>query len=821
MNCLNYLLCLTLILLTSISAISQTITGVVKDEENNTPIIGASIVELGTTHGVTTDFEGKFTLVMKEKDSKIQINFIGYEPITMSVSGKSKIEVFMQTDVMALESVVVTANRVEENLQDVSVAATVLTGKDLEDMSVKSSVEALATVPNVITDSYGPSQTNISIRGISTNFDGVGLEQAVGMYINDVYQSRAYGFNAVMMDVERVEVLRGPQGTLFGKNTVGGVVNIITAQPGMTNGASVELSGGNYNFMQARAMANVKLIDEKLAFRVTGAYNYREGSFVEHLSEEGQAANKTKFGGARGSLLYKIKPNIDLTVEGYYYKDNSAEAAMTYISSPDFMAIDPELFAPDDWENRKASFSEPFTFEREQYGANAKLVAGIGEGTFTSISAYSTSEDRSIQDVEVSAIPAVYLDRGQAFNTFSQELRFNSSKNNRFSYIGGLYFVKENIKGNDIGVTQEFLPPLLGPDFGIDDLFIPGYTESVDNKGEIDNTSIAAFASLGYELSDRLRIDAGLRLTHESKTFKTSQVTDESQDAIDALGFPLIYMLGTPYAEESFDSQDNVVTGDFGLSYKVADNHLLYAKFARGFKGTGYNFAVSSYLNLETFNIDPIQEANVMYKPEYINSYEVGFKSSISKRLRINAAAYYIDYENKQELMFAGLTNFIANADKASGYGGEVELTALLAKGLQLNVNGGIQKMIYDEFVVADVDLSGNNLAKAPLFTFTVSPEYTYEFNNGSRLFTNINLTYNDKSYNDIFNTENIARRATALVNARIGYSIKNGKYSLGVWGKNLTNEVYFGHGFQGLVGDFVSLNQARTIGADLKINIY
>ena len=243
-------------------------------------------------------------------------------------------------------------------------------------------------------------------------------------------------------------------------------------------------------------------------------------------------------------------------------------------------------------------------------------------------------------------------------------------------------------------------------------------------------------------------------------------------------------------------------------------------KFARGFKGTGYNFAVTSYLNLETFEFDPVTEDNVLYKPEFINSYEVGVKSSITDKIRLNVAAYYIDYKDKQELLFAGLTNVIANAAKSSGYGGELEFSAILFKGFTLDINGGVQTMKYDEFLFGDVDLSGNDLAKSPNYTFGFSPTYATSFSNGGRLSIRLDLNHTGKSYNDIFNTESISRKSVTLLNTRIGYSFKDGRYNLGLWAKNLTDEVYFGHGFQGLIGDFVSLNQARTMGLDLRINI-
>ena len=814
-----FTICITLM---GTFAFAQTVSGVVTDSENGDPVAGASVLEVGTTNGVITGFDGDFTIEMENSSNQIEISYLGYLSYTLTAEEiKEGVRISLSPDALVLQQVIVTANRVEENLQEVSVAATVIGKKDLAEQSVQASVEALASVPNVITDSYGPSLTNISIRGLSTNFDGVGLEQAVGMYINDVYQSRAYGFNSLLMDVERIEVLRGPQGTLFGKNTVGGVVNIVSAQPGMYNGGAVEVSGGNFGYFQARGMANFQLAEDKVALRLSGTYNTRQGSFVEHVDPAAEDVNETKFFGMRGALLIKPSDNVDITVEGYFTKDNSAEASFLYLSSPDLIAADPVLFAPDDIDNRKATFSEPFTFERDQFGVSGKVVASLGENTLTSITAYTSSEDNSIQDVEVSAIPAVYLDRTQDFGTFSQEIRLNSPRDKKLNYVTGLYYVNESIAGNDIGVTQEFLPPLLGPDLGAPDLFIPGYTESIENMSDISNSSFSAFGSLGYKITDDLTLNGGLRFTSESKTFTTAQTSVESQDAIDAVGFPLVYFLGTPYTQQEFDNSDNVLTGDIGLSYKASDKTLVYGKFARGFKGTGYNFAVATYLNLDTFEFDPVTEANVLYKPEFINSFEVGLKSSLSDKVRLNLAAYYIDYKDKQELLFAGLTNVIANAEKSTGMGAEAELSAILAKGFQVDVSTGFLKMEYDTFIFGGEDLSGNDLAKAPNFNLSVSPQYATTFKNGSRLSMRLDVNHTGESFNDIFNTETIKRESVTLMNARIGYSFKEGRYNIGIWGKNLTDELYFGHGFVGLVGDFVSVNQGMTIGADLRFNIF
>ncbi|MVM38649.1 TonB-dependent receptor plug domain-containing protein [Spirosoma sp. HMF3257] len=223
--------------------------------------------------------------------------------------------------------------------------------------------------------------------GLSTVFDNVGFESTVALYIDDAYFSRSFAFNSTLMDIERIEVLRGPQGTLFGKNTVGGVIHIVSEKPEFANNGQIELNYGNYNFFQARAKINRELIKNKLAVRLTGTYTRRDGYITDKVPAI-EVVNKTNFYGFRGSALYTPNPNTLITLRGYYGKDGNAENTFVYASKPDY---DPVGVPADEGMNTKQNV--PNTFDRQQYGTVAKGEFKLGRTTLTSITAFNNSVD--------------------------------------------------------------------------------------------------------------------------------------------------------------------------------------------------------------------------------------------------------------------------------------------------------------------------------------------------------------------------------------------------------------------------------------------
>ena len=388
---------------------------------------------------------GRYQLTITEPVT-IVARFVGFRDIEVPLqpTGKPIEQNFeMVSNETQLTDVLVAANRQDEYLQRVPVAASVVGRRDLERRSIYNTMEALNNTPNLITDSWLNSQVSFSIRGLSTVFDNVGFESTVALYIDDVYFSRSFAFNQTLMDIDRVEVLRGPQGTLFGKNTIGGVIHVISEKPDMATYGQIELNYGNYNFRQIRAKFNQQLIKNKLAVRLTSALSLRDGYVTDRVPAI-EAVNKTNFFGLRGSLLYTPTNRVTLTLRGNYGRDNNAENTFVYASKPDY---NPVGIRAD--EGLNTSQNLPNDFNREQYGGMGKLEVKLGRNTLTAITALNRSVDSNYGDNDVSAADASRWGRTQTLQTFSQELRINSPRDQKFAYVAGLYYLNERISVTD------------------------------------------------------------------------------------------------------------------------------------------------------------------------------------------------------------------------------------------------------------------------------------------------------------------------------------------------------------------------------------
>jgi iron complex outermembrane recepter protein len=807
------------LLLTTFKSIAQKplISGRVIRAESNEVLIGASVSIKGTTRGTITDANGQFQLrsSVNVGDVVLVAKFIGFkdQEMTVKMSGVNKTIVFsLVSNDSQLDDVVVTANKTEEFLQQVSVAATVVSSRDMEQRSSYSTLDAMKDAPLLITDSWVTSQTSFSIRGLSNNFDNVGFETTVGLYLDDVYYSRPFVFNSTLFDLERIEILRGPQGTLFGKNTVGGVIHLVSEKPEFANNGQIELVGGNYGYFQARGKINQTLIKDKLSFRLTGALTQRNG-YIPDPNKAVMDESKTAFNGMRGSLFYKPNDKLNLEWKAFYGRDNHTEQTMIYLSKPD---DDPLGVPAADYKTNKMNTPQPFT--RNQYGSSLKLNYHIKENTLTSVTAYNSSEDFTGQDWDNTALNVATWGRTQGVKSFSQELRLASPRDKKLAFITGLYFQKEKIKGRDTStINSDFIPfaeKLLDKKLPR----ISNFEESYAVNSTINTASAAAFGSVSYTINDKLKLNVGGRFTHETREFSFYQNINYFNYQGKPLRLMDIYATKVASAAAPLvrNTNDNVLTGDFSMDYKVSPYTMSYVKFTRGFKGAGFNTSVTTY-----------DDGNsLVFAPEFVNSIETGMKSKFSNRLRLNAALFYTDYINKQEFLDEGTTVTIVNVDKAGGWGGEVEGSAMFGN-LKLDVSGGFLNMKYQDFIFGTdedgkpIDFSGNRLLKAPTMSLAVSPTYTLNVIDKYKIFLGLNVNYTGKSYNDISNSEIIARRPVTLINSRIALSPKNGKWSIALWGKNLGNQIYYQHGWEYDWGDQVSIGRPRTYGIEMYLNFF
>lgn len=810
------------------------VKGKITDIDSSEPLIGALVVLEDTKVSTITDANGNYSLIVPYSPrvayKLLEVKYVGYSSKSDFVpihSGDSLVthqkNFQLATNSVILEDVVITANRVEEELQDVPVAASVINSSNLTKRTVSTTLEALEAVPNLVMDSYLPHQPTISLRGLATNFTNSGVENEIGLYIDDVYYSRSFSFNSTIMDIERVEVLRGPQGTLFGKNTIGGVVHVISEKPEMYHSAAVELMAGNYAALQTRAKVNAVLSPNKLALRLVGAYKKSNG----WLREENPAllnANRLVFGGGRASLLYTPTDKLSILVRGNYSKDNSASFSIDYQTPSSGNLLNLGDVHDKDGTNRVVhQDTEDISFYREAGGTNAKITYQLNDKhTLTSISAYNTSDAVHYRDFDATPVDAATFERAVGFKTFSQELRLSTPrKNKKYFYVCGLFYLNERINSQDsIAAHPGFLPVFaaLAQNPAITD--IPNYEEAMVATSINSAQSYAAFASGSLEVSERVRINGGLRLTFEDRKLQYWQQIHSFTPTSPGLIQAFAVNAGTKESpiEYRIEGKDaRAFSGNIGMDIKTTDKILLYINVARGFKGAGFNVSINKFPTDDTF----------VFEPEFLNSYEFGIKTKFNKRFRWNTAAFVTDYKNKQEAVAVGPGVFIYNAESAQGIGLESEFTGVWAKGFRTEVALGAMRLRYYSFPIYDFqgnltnNLSGNELFKAPSLSFKFSPEYSTEMGRDMKVLIRADYNFVGKTYNDIFNTEALARQATGLINARLAFSIQDDKYSLALWGKNLTNETYIQHAWDFVHAGHVSVNQPLTMGVELRVNFY
>lgn len=832
-----FLTCILLSMSFSNSNAQTLLKGKVTDIETKEPLIGAVLILEDTKISTITNAVGEYSLIVpanpKLQYQLLEVKYVGYAgtddfiPVTTEDSLVTVVKDFqLKFNSVVLEDAIVTANKVEQELQSVPIAASVVDAGILVRRTVSTSEEALESVPNLVMTSHLPHQPTISIRGLATNFANGGVENEVGLYIDDVYQSRAFAFNSVLMDISRLEVLRGPQGTLFGKNAIGGVIHVISEQPEMSNSSAVELSAGNFAFVQVRAKTNLVLSKDKLALRLVGAYKKRDG----WLREENSLINKQNgvdFFGGRASLLYTPSDKLKITFRGNYGQDNKAEFSVDY-NTPTFGdRLDVSDIQDKNGQNRIIhQDAEGISFKRKTGGGSAKAEIQLNDKlTLTSITAYGSSTTTNLRDFDSTPIDAAIFTRSVGMHTFSQELRISTPRENqKISFVGGLYYLNERITNEDsIAFHADFQPVydiILSSTVFPDGTYIPTYEEAITN-GSINNSqSYAAFGSAAVEVTERVRVNGGIRLTVEDRKLDYWQTMQQLTPESPGWASAFAVNFGSrkePMQYEINGSDGFAVSGNIGMDFQTTDKILLYVSLSRGFKGAGFNIAYNRFPRDEDFT----------FMPEFLNSYEFGLKAKFNRRFRWNTAAFVTDYRNKQEAVAVGPGVFIYNAESAQGIGLESEFTGIWASGFRTDIAMSAMRLNYFSFPVFDLmgnqtdNLGGNQLFKSPSFTFKFSPEYKFDLGKDLEILLKADYNFTGKIYNDIFNTEVLAKEPAGLLNGRIGFSTQEGKYSLAIWGKNLTNETFIVHAWEFVHGQHLSVNPPRTLGVELRVNFY
>ena len=600
------------------------------------------------------------------------------------------------------------------------------------------------------------------------------------MFVDEVYAGRAGVQGGEFLDLERVEVLRGPQGTLYGRNVAGGAINIVTKKPGPEAEGFVEATYGRFDRTDIRGAVGGP-VTKAMQGRLTVAYDARDG-YISNTTTGSDDLREYDNLTARGHLLFDLNYNAQLLLSADYFNSDaigpsSREAIVT--SFPVLGAGAIPLPTPSA-SIRTTELASDGDTQREFYGVSARLDVETALGTLTSITAFRSSEFDVFEDVTSYGLPLL----GQDENTdqWSQEIRLNST-GSLLEWTVGAYFLAEDINRLDIAQAS-------GPD-----PVVPLFPDRAEYLQAVETRSYAVFGQGTYPLFDRLNITLGGRYT-----------VDEKDLSLDASGISTITGV-LPEGPFSVDVDDTFeeFTGKLSLAYQFFDDALAYFSFSQGYKSGGFN-GISTILG----------DAITPFEPETADTFEIGVRSEwLDNRLRLNFAAFYTDYQELQvfQVRDAG-TQFISNAASADVQGFELEALATPLDGLALAFTYGYLDSEYKKFISADSaeDLSGNNLTRSPENTFSLAVEYNIRLASAGELLLRADYSHQDKLFITPENRPLDTLDSYALLNARITYQAMS-NFSVSVFGKNLSDEEYQLHTFDS--DPFVRNNIGSAVFAD------
>lgn len=678
--------------------------------------------------------------------------------------------------------IVVTAQRREERLQDVPISVTAFSAAAIESAGFRDTRDILVSTPNVDFSTSGrgfASSADISIRGVGTVVRDI--DQPVAVYSDDVFLGTSAGVNLSALDLERVEVLRGPQGTLYGRNALAGAVNYVSREPQPVPEGSVELSYGNLDYTQVKAVGNLPVAEERLMVRGAVSYTKRDGT-IDNLAT-GTDINDLDNLSARLSFKSQLTDALTLKLSGEYAKDNITASAV----SPRSIAA-----------RHENNLFRPFDEDRKIYGATARLVYDAEGYQLMSITGWRSVEDSFLGSYQAPLDLA--LQGGSPASDqrqISQEFRIVSTGDRRVNWVLGAYYYDES---RTLGNVFEFhqLATLMSYAFGdMTGTMIPqGYSER--SYAKLGTEMMAGFGEVNFAITDRLKATVGARYGHEKKDMDYAHV------ATPYLGFPVF---GPPQAFSVDDSSNNFLP-KLTLDYRLSSDAMLYATVSKGFKSGGFS---SSYLPLprdssgNPITGTPTQAQlrdNYEFDPETLWNYEVGVKSAwLDNRLVLNGAAFYMDWKNQQLTTYVENVFRISNADKTRSYGAELELVARPTSMLALNVGLGYNDSVFRGDTIVQHPLSGAPTSAAgkrqpnsSKLTGNLGAQLTPIVGPNLRMPLRVDLIKRSSQYFDALNLPQLRQPGYTVLNLRLG--LETDRWAVSLFANNLTNKDYFTSGY-------------------------
>jgi iron complex outermembrane receptor protein len=656
--------------------------------------------------------------------------------------------------------VIVTAQRRSERLRDVPLSVTAQTGAQLAAQGVTQVQDLTQVVPGLKIDRVG-AYTSPAIRGISTQLTSPGADANVAIYLDGVYQPNQAANSFDLPDISRVEVLKGPQGTLFGRNATGGAIQIFTLDPGFTTKGQVSATYGSFNERQVKGFIGGPLIADKLAASLSAYYDKNDGYY--HDVVHGGHAGRLESASVRAKLLAQPTDALKVILTAFY--SDRKDATSTLGTALNGNSIDRGVAGaivptrPGD-----VAFNGDPSNNVTSYGGSVRATLDQSLGTFTATASGTRVRDHIFLDADYGYTPSGGLTYklNTPDLTYSGELNFASRQLGPFNFVTGLFAYYDHANYNPIQV----IPP------------------GVSIFGHAKSVSYAGYFEANYNITERLTAIAGIRYSYEQRRLLGMAV------------FGLVDRATAPIRE--YDRHHwTSVTPRFSLRYKIDDLTNVYFTYSQGFKSGAYNVSGIPFVPPPATVAPPVD-------PESVQAFEVGVKTILFDRLTLNAAAFYYKYKDQQVNAYQRVNgvdfSVLTNAASARNYGADIDGTLEVTHELSMRAGLSLLHARYQKFDAAVVEIptglggnqevnrsaSGNALVRSPDWTLTLSADYQKEFATG-KLLLSANLYHSDKFFFEVGNR--VRQPAYTTLGARAGWEFGQSGVRLTVWGKNLTDE--------------------------------
>jgi len=660
------------------------------------------------------------------------------------------------------QEVTISARKRDERAVDVPLSISVVSGDEVRDRGAIRISEV--PIPNVsFLGVENNALTNFTVRGVqSQNRSNIGFDSGIGVYVDGIYMGRNAAFNQETFDVERVEFLRGPQGTLFGKNSIAGAVSIVTREPSRTFTATGSLDLGTDNQRRLSAYVSAPLGSDTVRGSIA-AYSGKRDGYMDNAATGTQGGTEDVYS-VRGKLLFKPSAGLDITLAGDYLKDKSIMASPHIVSGYGFIAGSSDF---------TSNVNVPTNAGRTVQGLGGTINYDLGNGLLlTSITSVRKLDTTRTADTDVGPTDIVASNGTSKQDQWSQELRIASNRKSQLQYVAGLYYYEQKASSTSRSTFGPVAP-----------VFAPIRSTTGNTFGDIDTTNAAVFGNADWNVSEQLTLTGGLRYTSEKKDLAFQQ----------DVTFPAFLAPSLPLEHDSMSTND--VTPMLSARWRLEKDAIVYGTYSKGFRSGGWNVD-----NVTAGG--PTSFAQTRFGDETMNNYELGAKASLMEgMLNLSGAIFRMDYDDiqltKQVQVLGGggaVVGLVTNAGKARIDGAEIEATLRPMQALRISAGIGYADARYTDYTdtsgTTAVSFNGNRLNYAPTLTSNLSGIYTVPVPFGS-LMMRLDYAHTGDYYIGRENTDAQHIPGRDLVNGRVTLLGESGHWEVALYCNNLLDDRY------------------------------